>query len=792
MPIHTAGEPQGMMHLAPSVTGHSPCNRTDSKSSCDRRRPPHGHGRWVVAASLAAALTMGWGSAAAVQDGGGGLTIGEWSQAVWQSARSGDKETLDAYLRRKPQGFDDERLIAVREGLEAYRANREAAAEQRARTREETLASLRDELAAGHLPQSLRAAVKYQTFCDSFDEALTQPEVRQVLELAQAEIPQAEADRDWLYAQDLLFHVRTLYDDTSERGLFNKYDREMKAVNRRLVMLLAYAPDKLHALQTRMAQRRGEPPPAEFNPNLAPDWRERVQNVTQRMVSLSLQTVAHEHIEANGSSLWRPIIQGGLDAMELLATTEDLRDVAEFAGLRNQPAKQQWLEQIRGQQQLLSRLPDEAIRNSHLDTVLATLKEANEATIRLPYEVILREFGEGAIFSLSSTTEDDYTDIIWPDQVRRFRQQTEGSFIGVGIVIGHNDLREIVVVNPLEGTPAFRAGLRPDDVIVQVDGKPTTGWSLNDAVDRITGREGTEVVLGLRRAGHDGLIERTIKRERIELPSVKGWYKSGLDQKGKPVWDWMIDPVNRIGYIRITSFSEDTTNDVRRAWNEMRGKGVRGLIVDLRHNPGGLLDQARNIANMFIRNGEIVSIESKDASRREVLEAYASQATIADAGVDVVMLVNKGSASASEIVSGAVQAHGAGLIVGTRTWGKGSVQRVAAVSRNPDAQVKVTTQYYRLPPRAGEQQGRIVHRRPGAVTWGVDPDILVDMTPEQVVKAIDLREAADLIDNEGEPKTRPDVRELITSGVDPQLETALLILQARSIASIPSAHARLD
>ncbi|MCL4209202.1 MAG: S41 family peptidase [Phycisphaeraceae bacterium] len=781
-----------MMHLAPTVTNDSPVIPSDRTLASRPRTTVRQPRRRVALATLTAFMAIGWGTATPVSAQDGGLTIGEWSQAVWQSARSGDRETLDAYLRRKPQGFDDERLAAVREGLEAYRVNREAAVQQRAEQRQQALASLQQEMEVDHLPQALRAAVKYQSFCDSFDEALAQPEMRSVLERAMREIPQAEAERDWLYAQDLLFHVRTLYDDTSERALFNKYDRELKAVNRRLVMLLAYAPDKLHALQVRMAQRRGEKPLGEFNPNNAPDWRERVQNITPRMISLALQTAAHEHIEAGGASLWRPILQGGLDAMELLATTEDIRDVPEFAGLRDAEAVQRWLEQVRDQSQFLSRMPDAAIRNSQLDTVLSALRQANESTIRLPHEVILREFGEGAIFSLSSATEDDYTDIIWPDQVRRFRQQTEGSFIGVGIIIGHNDLREIVVVNPLEGTPAFRAGLRPDDVIVQVDGKPTTGWSLNDAVDRITGREGTEVVLGLRRTGHDGLLERRIKRERIELPSVKGWYKSGLDAKGKPVWDWMIDPVNRIGYIRITSFSEDTTNDVRKAWNEMRGRGVRGLIVDLRHNPGGLLDQARNIANLFIRTGEVVSIESKDASRREVLEAYASQASIADAGVDVVVLVNKGSASASEIVSGAVQAHGAGLIVGTRTWGKGSVQRVAFVSRNPDAQIKVTTQYYRLPAKPGEQQGRIVHRRPGAEVWGVDPDIIVDMTPEQVVGAIDLREAADLIANDGEPKERPDVRKLITSGVDPQLETALLILQARSIATMPNAHARLD
>ena len=196
---------------------------------------------------------------------------------------------------------------------------------------------------------------------------------------------------------------------------------------------------------------------------------------------------------------------------------------------------------------------------------------------------------------------------------------------------------------------------------------------------------------------------------------------------------------------------------------------------------------------MFVRSGEIVSGENKDGVRDWNQRARGSLAELAD--VPTVVLINKGSASGSEIVAGALQAHGAAVIVGERSYGKGSVQTVHQVAAN--AALKLTTQYYRLPAAPDEQRGRLVHRRPGEPVWGVDPDIEVTMSPSQFEAWYKLRQQADILpDGEGgmpdaESPERPDISEMLTKGVDPQLETALLILQARALgkAGIEERHA---
>jgi len=231
--------------------------------------------------------------------------------------------------------------------------------------------------------------------------------------------------------------------------------------------------------------------------------------------------------------------------------------------------------------------------------------------------------------------------------------------------------------------------------------------------------------------------------------------------------------------IKLTSFSEESYTDILAAINEMQKIAPpNGLILDLRYNPGGLLPSARKIANLFVSSGTIVSGETATGEELFRMRALPNRAYLSE--LPVVILINQGSASASEIVSGCVQAHDAGIIVGQRSWGKGSVQTVHQVSR--EANVKLTTQYYRLPsPDGGKTPGRLVHKRRGSTDWGVVPDVEVRMSPDQITKSTELRQKADmiLIDSEEE---RPDINQLITEGLDPQLETALLILRANALS----------
>ncbi len=385
-----------------------------------------------------------------------------------------------------------------------------------------------------------------------------------------------------------------------------------------------------------------------------------------------------------------------------------------------------WVAELEKELAQLDEVQDKDLDHWSVGRLIDRLIVDNERTVRLPKEIIYREFGDGAVNMFDVRFDDPYSEIIWPDKLRRFQQATEGNFIGVGILIRHNEKRDIMVVNPLEGTPAYFAGVKPNDLILEVDGESTVGWTLNDAVDRITGPQDEVVMLGIQREGVEGLIEIPIKRDVIKLRTVKGWWKRGLQEDGDPEWDWMIDPVSRIAYIRLTQFTEDSYLDLREAWAEINEGGrPHGLILDLRYDPGGLLTSAVQIANLFVQQGVIVSGEDKYGNKA-FPDQRADPRRAEFFGVPTVVLINKGSASASEIVAGCLQAHGSAVIVGERSYGKGSVQTVHHIAN--DARLKLTTHYYRLPPAEGEEKGRLVHKRPGAVTWGVDPDIEVKMT----------------------------------------------------------------
>src|ERR1051326_3674711 len=281
----------------------------------------------------------------------------------------------------------------------------------------------------------------------------------------------------------------------------------------------------------------------------------------------------------------------------------------------------------------------------------------------------------------------------------------------------------------------MRAGIRAGDLIKKVDGASTEGFSLDQAVDVITGPMDTEVTLTIEREikgenGSKSTEEKDYRLTRKDIPiiTVKGWKRSGPREDA---WDWFIDPQDHIGYVRLMQFSDKTDKDFDEAISQMKAQGLSGLILDLRYNPGGLLDQAVAITSRFVDreasthyNGMVVTTHTKDNAlvQKEPITPGAARL----AGVPVIVLINEGSASASEIVSGAIQDYAKSgevkaMLMGARSYGKGSVQNVWQLSGNADAAVKVTTQYYHLP------GGRMIHRLPGASAWGVEPQLKVDM-----------------------------------------------------------------
>jgi carboxyl-terminal processing protease len=236
-----------------------------------------------------------------------------------------------------------------------------------------------------------------------------------------------------------------------------------------------------------------------------------------------------------------------------------------------------------------------------------------------------------------------------------------------------------------------------------------------------------------------------------------------------------------IGYVRLTSFNEDSFEDFMKAVDDMRRqRTLNGIVLDLRGNPGGLLTSATDFCNLWIPNGELVSTENRFGEKTSSRPAEPNRAALKD--MPVVVLVNQSSASASEILSGCLQAYDKAVIVGERSFGKGSVQEVTPLKdRTKEAAVKVTTQHYVLPPEAGKEKGRLVHKKPGSEDWGVVPDLRIRMTPDQLEQLAELRTAVDTLPEKGvEPKEpRKDPNEILTTGTDPQLETALLAMRAR-------------
>ena len=277
--------------------------------------------------------------------------------------------------------------------------------------------------------------------------------------------------------------------------------------------------------------------------------------------------------------------------------------------------------------------------------------------------------------------------------------QTKGEFGGLGLEV-NEDKGLIKVVSPIDDTPAARGGIKPGDIITALDGKTLVGLSLNDAVEKMRGPPNSKIVLTIKRAGVDKPIEIPLVRETIKLQVVKSRMEPG-----------------DIGYVRLSQFTEQADAGIKqavRALKQQSGGKLRGLVLDLRNNPGGLLDQAVAVSSDFIEQGEIVSTRARHADDSQRWNAKGSDILT---GVPLVVLINGGSASASEIVSGALQDHHRAVLLGTRSFGKGSVQTVIPLPGN--GAMRLTTARYYTP------SGRSIQ------ALGITPDILVHESREE-------------------------------------------------------------
>lgn len=315
---------------------------------------------------------------------------------------------------------------------------------------------------------------------------------------------------------------------------------------------------------------------------------------------------------------------------------------------------------------------------------------------------------EGAIKGML-TTLDPHSSYMKPDDFKELQVETQGSFTGIGIEITMKD-NILTVVSPIEGTPAFAKGLKAGDKIVKIGDEQTQDMSLMEAVKRLRGPKGSEVTISIHRKGWPDLKEITLIRDIIPIHSVK----SKLLEPGYP-------------YIRIINFQAQTTADFKKALADLEKQGkVKGLIVDLRNNPGGLLDQSVKIADIFIDEGVIVSTKGRIKEQNSVFYARDNSPKYT---FPLVVLVNEGSASASEIVAGALQDHKKAVIIGAQTFGKGSVQTI--IPMDSGAGLRLTTARYYTP------SGRSIQ------ATGITPDIIVASPTSLSVEADDKDEEQD-------------------------------------------------
>jgi carboxyl-terminal processing protease len=373
------------------------------------------------------------------------------------------------------------------------------------------------------------------------------------------------------------------------------------------------------------------------------------------------------------------------------------------------------------------------------------------------------ELFEGALEGMLSRL-DRYSVHVPLELLADFQESLDGEFGGVGVeILMDPDTGLLTVTSPLPGTPAQKAGVRPGDRILRIDGQSTQGLSIDDARDRMRGKPGDPVTITVLRASEDEPIDIEIIRDVIKVGTVLG------DRRNADgTWDYFLDGFDRIGYVRITSFSDQTVNELKEIVGELLNAKMCGLILDLRGNPGGLLEAAIETCDLFIKAGQIVSTRDRDAVARRVYEARSEQ-TFPD--FPMVVLVNQLSASASEIVAACLQDHERAVVVGQRTFGKGTVQEIIPLERQQGL-IKLTTASYWRP------SGKNIHRRRDAGEdegWGVEPNdgYEVVVEDEALRKLNQWRMDRDLYKNDQEPQLDDDTY------FDPQLARAIEYLEQR-------------
>jgi len=371
----------------------------------------------------------------------------------------------------------------------------------------------------------------------------------------------------------------------------------------------------------------------------------------------------------------------------------------------------------------------------------------------------------GALEGMTSGL-DIYSHFEPPDVHAQVEIDTTGKFGGLGMEITIDiPTKYIKVVTPIEGTPAFRAGVRPDDLIVKIEGESTRGMSSGRAASQMRGPRGTQVTISILHKGESKPVDMTITRAVVELESIKGFER---DPDGG--WKFMLDPDAGIGYVRVTQFQATTAKELKDMVEELLDQGMKALVLDLRFNPGGLFSAAIQMSDLFLSGEKIVTIKGKLAEESKDFMARKA-GTFPE--FPLAVLVNQFSASASEIVAGALHDNKRAIIVGERTFGKGKVQTLVPLESGRSA-IRLTTAEYLTP--SGKSIARPTEATEEEGDWGIEPDISVKLSDDKLTELLDHRGGLHILQNPSpSPSPGPSQEEEVEKKpfVDLQLETAV-------------------
>lgn len=564
---------------------------------------------------------------------------------------------------------------------------------------------------------------------------------REMIADAESRGKKAMEASDWYDAMSAYAALEELEPDNET------YQEQSKIVQRHVRVLRLYG-DAAEEEETLTEENLLEP--AEEGDILeegdGPLWKELVAGADADMVRKAISRIAQSYVQAVD---YRQLTRGALQSIRILAQTPQVRET--FPGLKDAAARKAFVAALDRELGEIEK-PDH-VRPLDLMRALNNVLDRSEETVKLPVEVLAVEFADGFLSEL-----DKFTTMIWPSEVVNFEKSTMGQFTGIGVQITKERGKPLKVVTPLLDTPAMKAGIKAGDLILAVDGTDTRTRSIDKLIKMIMGPPNTTVTLTIRRRGVPKEFNVSVVRQAVNIQTVNGWRRRSDGR-----WDYRLPGHPGVAYLRITQFTGTTHDDVREALRQLRQAGVRSLVLDLRANPGGLLPSATKVADEFLSEGDIVSTRGRQVPR--TYKRADEDGLFLDG--DLVVLVDQNSASAAEILSGALKDLQRAVIVGQRSYGKGSVQNVIPV-RDEEAYLKITTAYYYLP------SNRLLHRKNGAKDWGVDPDVDIYVTPRQARRWLQIRRRTDLLQDFDPQLRQADLRQQYEA--DLQLNAAVLVL----------------